>query len=104
MEIVILSFVFFILIVTVFSIYFAIKINHQFYWLAALLIYFSSYLTLYLFGMFTVGLAFVALSLAVGYSFGWIKNKTSLLGFLSFGFLSGFLIVYYARDYLFYPF
>ena len=54
--------------------------------------------------MFTVGFTFVALSLAVGYSFDWIKSKPSFFSILSLGAVAGFLIVYYVRDYLFYPF
>ena len=104
MEIVFLSFVFFILCITVLLLYLAIKVNHQFYWPVALLIYIFSYLTSYLIGMFTVGLTFVALSLAVGYTFGWIKNRSSFISFLSLGAVGGFLMVYYVRDYLFYPF
>lgn len=104
MEIVFLSFVFFLLFITVLILYIAIKVNHKFYWLAALLIYVFSYITAYLIGMFTVGFTFVALSLAVGYSFDWIKSKPSFFSFLSLGAVAGFLNVYYVRDYLFYPF
>lgn len=101
MEIVLLSLTFFILIVAGSSTYFAIKGNHRLYWVSAVSIYLFSFLTSFTIGLLTVGLSFVSLVLAIGYSFDWIKGKMNLVTFLGIGILIGFLMIYYVRDDLF---
>ena len=93
------------LIVAVVSIIFAIKGRYQFYWIAAIGIYIFSFLAGFSIGQLTVGLTFIPLILAIGYTFGWIKSKVQSLMFLCLGILIGFLMVLFVDDaWLFFPF
>jgi hypothetical protein len=90
------------LIIAGFSTVFATKGYYRLYWISAIGIYIFSYLAFPI-GQFTVGLTFVLLILAIGYSFGLIRNKIQKVIFLCLGTLIGFLMVIYLRDDLFYP-
>ncbi|WP_342429511.1 hypothetical protein [Neobacillus sp. FSL H8-0543] len=93
------------LIVAVITITFAIKGRYQFYWIAAIGIYIFSFLAGFSIGQMTVGLTFIPLTLAIGYTFGSIKRKVHSLMFLCLGILIGFLMVLYVDDYwIFFPF
>lgn len=92
-------------IVAVVSIAFAIKGRYQLYWIAAVGIYIFSFLAGFSIGQLTVGLTFIPLILAIGYSFGWIKSRVHSLGFLCVGIIVGFLMVLFVDDaWLFFPF
>lgn len=104
MEIALGSIMFFTLIIAIFSTYYALKGNYGLYWISTIAIYFFSLLMSFTIGMFTVGLAFVTLSLAIGYSFGWIKSRVGLVLFIASGIFVGFVMVYLVRDNLFYIF
>lgn len=104
MEIVLGSVMFFTLIIAILSTYYAVKGSYGLYWISAISIYFFSLLMSFTIGIFTVSLAFVTLSLAIGYSFDWIKSRASLTFFLFTGAFIGVVIVYYVRDDLFYIF
>ncbi|MGM0884263.1 MAG: hypothetical protein ACQEXQ_24885 [Bacillota bacterium] len=90
-------------IVTIVSLFFAIKGKYQFYWICAIGIYIFSFLAGFSTGQLTVGLTFIPLTLAIGYSLGWIKNKEHRTIFLCLGTLIGFLMVIYVGNLLFYP-
>jgi hypothetical protein len=93
------------LIVAIVSTFFAFKGKHQLYWISAIGIYIFSFLAGFSIGQMTVGLTFIPLTLAIGYSFGWIKNKINSIIFLCLGSLIGFLMVLYVDDaWLFFPF
>ena len=95
---------FLILIAVVFGTFFAIKGNHQFYWVSAIWIYLLSYFVLFFgVGNIIAVLSFVSLTLAIGYSFGWIKSMVSSIIFVSLGILIGIILVFLLGDYLFYP-
>lgn len=91
------------LIVATVSTFFAVKGQHQLYWVSAVAIYIFSFLAGFSIGQLTVGLTFVPLALAIGYSFGWIKNNRSSIIFLCSGILFGIFIMIYAGNLLFYP-
>jgi hypothetical protein len=92
------------LIVSIVSTFFAIKGKHQLYWIGAIGIYIFSLIAGFTIGQITVGLTFVLLALAIGYSFNLVKNKLNLTTCVGLGFLFGVLMVFYADHYwLFYP-
>ncbi|WP_245902264.1 hypothetical protein [Gracilibacillus dipsosauri] len=70
------------LFIAIVSIFFAIRGKYQFYWVSAVGIYVFSFLAGFSIGQMTVGLTFIPLTLAIGYSFGWIKNKMHSIIFL----------------------
>ncbi len=93
------------LIIAIVSTFAAIKSKYQFYWISAIGIYIFSFLAGFSIGQITVGLTFISLTLAIGYSLGWIKNKMHSRIFLCIGILIGFLLVFYVDDaWLFFPF
>ncbi len=103
-EIIIFSLIAFsALIIAIVSIFFAIRGKYQFYWISAIGIYIFSFIAGFSIGQMTVGLTFIPLTLAIGYSFGWIKNKIHSIIFLCLGILIGFLMVIYVGNLLFYP-
>lgn len=91
------------LIVAVISIFFAIKGKHQLYWISTFGIYIFSFLAGFSIGQMTVGLTFIPLALAIGYTFGWIKNKKQSIIFLVIGIFIGLLMIMYVGNWLFYP-
>lgn len=95
---------FFVLISVVFVTFLAIKGNHQFYWVSAIGIYLLSYFVLFFgIGSIMAILSFVLLTLAIGYSFGWIRGIASSIIFICLGILVGILLVFLLGEYLFYP-
>lgn len=92
------------LLVCVMSSILALKGIHQLYWVSAVSIYFFSFMAGFTIGLFTVGLTFVFLSLAIGYSLGRIKGKVQYSLFTGVGFIAGFLIVVIFGDWVFLPF
>src|SRR4051812_12127878 len=91
------------LIVAIVSPFFAINGKYQFYWISAIGIYIFSFLAGFSIGQLTVGLTFIPLTLAIGYSLGWIKNKVHSIISLCLGTLIGFIMVIYVGNLLFYP-
>ena len=91
------------LFIAIVSMFFAIRDKYQYYWVSAVGIYSFSFLAGFSIGQMTVGLTFIPLTLAIGYSFGWIKNKMHSIIFLCLGVLIGFLMVIYVGNLLFYP-
>lgn len=92
------------LIVSIVSTFFAVIGKHQFYWIASIGIYIFSLIAGFSIGQITIGLTFVLLALAIGYSFNLVKNKLHLTTCVGLGFLVGVLMVFYVDDYwLFYP-
>ncbi|UOQ87293.1 hypothetical protein [Gracilibacillus salinarum] len=93
------------LIIAIVSVLFAIKGRYFFYWISAIAIYVFSYIAGFSIGQLTVGLTFIPLTLAVGHSFGWIKNNIHSFMFLCLGMIVGGLLVLYIDNYwLFFPF
>lgn len=83
---------------------FAIKGDHKYYWFAAIFIYIFSMLGAFSVGLMTVGLTFILLTLAIGYSFQWIKTKRHALIGLGIGIVIAYILVVYVDDaYLFFP-
>lgn len=91
------------LIIAIVSSFFAIKGKYQYYWISAIGIYIFSFIAGFSIGQMTVGLTFIPLTLAIGYSLGWIENKTQSIIFLCLGILIGFIMVIYVGNLLFYP-
>jgi len=91
------------LILAIASLIFAITGKHQLYWISALGIYIFSFLAGFSIGQLTVGLTFIPLTLAIGYSFGLIKNKRHSIFSLCLGTLTGTLMVIFVGNSLFYP-
>ena len=91
------------MIIAIVSAFFAIKGKYQYYWISAIGIYIFSFIAGFSIGQMTVGLTFIPLTLAIGYSLGWIKSKTQSIIFLCLGILIGFILVIYVGDLLFYP-
>jgi hypothetical protein len=87
------------LLVSVLSIIFAILGTHQLYWISALGIYIFSFLAGFSIGQFTVGLTFIYLSLAIGYSIRRIKGKADYSLFAGAGVIIGVIIVTFVDDY-----
>ncbi|MFS0864005.1 hypothetical protein [Fredinandcohnia sp. 179-A 10B2 NHS] len=84
---------------------FAIKGAHKYYWFAALFIYIFSFLSGFSVGQLTIGLTFIFLVLAIGYSFKWIKTRIQVLLSTGIGFVLAYVAVVYVDDaYLFFPF
>lgn len=83
---------------------FAIKGDHKYYWFAALFVYIFSFLSGFSVGQLTIGLTFIFLILAIGYSFKWIKTKFHALLSTGIGLVIAYLAVVYVDDaYLFFP-
>lgn len=91
------------LIVAIITTFFAIKGKHQLYWLSALGIYLFSFMSGLSIGIITVGLTFISLTLATGYTLNLIKSKEHQLIFLGLGILIGVLMVIYVGPWLFFP-
>jgi hypothetical protein len=93
------------LLVSVMCVIFAIKGIYQLYWISAAGIYIFSFLAGFTIGQFTVGLTFIFLSLAVGYSLGRIKGKAQYSLFAGAGIIIGFIMVAFVSNYwVFLPF
>lgn len=93
------------LIIFIVSTLAAIMGKYQLYWVSAIGIYIFSFLAGFSIGQITVGLTFIPLTLAIGHSLGWIKNKIHSGVFLCIGILIGYLMVFYVDDAnLFFPF
>jgi hypothetical protein len=91
-------------LIAILSIRMAIKGNYKHYWIAALGCYIFSLIAGFSIGQVTVGLTFVLLTMAIGYTFQLIKNRSQLITFVSFGFWVGILMVVLVDDYwIFYP-
>lgn len=87
------------LLISIVSVIFALKGVHQLYWISAVGIYIFSFLAGFSIGQFTIGLTFIFLSIAIGYTFGRIKGKVDYSIFGGAGILLGFLIVTFVDDY-----
>jgi hypothetical protein len=82
----------------------AVKGRPKYYWYSALGFYIFSFLAGFSIGQITVGLTFIPLSLAIGYSIGWIKKKLHIIFFLLLGVLIGITMVLFVEDrWLFFP-
>lgn len=92
------------LIISVLSFIFALKGRYKLYWVSTFGIYFFSFLAGFSIGQLTVGLTFIPLSLALGYSFNWIKSKRSFYIVIITAALFGFIIVLFNGNLLFSPF
>ncbi|WP_102345928.1 hypothetical protein [Bacillus sp. Marseille-P3661] len=93
------------LVIAIVAAILAIKGKYGLYWISAVGIYIFSFLAGFSIGQMTIGLTFIPLTLAIGYSFGWIKNKIHNIIFLCIGIFAGFLMVLYVDDaWLFFPF
>lgn len=92
------------LLIAVVATFFAIKGHHQLYWIAAIAIYIFSFIAGFSIGQLTVGFTFILLALAIGYTFGWIKNMIQVLTFTGIGAGIGLIIVLYAGEWKFLPF
>jgi hypothetical protein len=86
------------LLVSALSLWLAIKGAHQFYWISALGIYIFSFIAGFSYGQFTVGLTFVWLAVAIGYSLGRIKGKASYSLFTGIGVAIGIIMVVFVDD------
>lgn len=92
------------LLMTLITTIMAIKGYYYLYWIAAISIYIFSAIAGFTIGQWTVGLTFVFVILAIGYSFGWIRSKLSCAIFVVIGILMGLFMVVFVDDYwLFYP-
>lgn len=92
-----------LLFTAIISFVFGMMYHYHFYWLSTLAIYFFSFMGGFSIGQITVGLTFIPLILALGYSFKWIKEQTQVFILLGVGCLVGFLSVVFIGNYLFYP-
>ncbi|MFD2656871.1 hypothetical protein [Gracilibacillus thailandensis] len=93
------------LTVALLSVVLAVSGKRYYYWVSAIGIYIFSFLAGFSIGQLTVGLTFIPLVLAVGYTFGWIKNKAQILIVLSIGVLIGIIMVFFVDDkWVFLPF
>ncbi|MFT4415262.1 hypothetical protein ACLM5H_15480 [Fredinandcohnia humi] len=82
----------------------ALKGDHNYYWLAAISIYIFSVLGAFSVGQVTVGLTFIFLILAIGYSLKWIKTKFHAILGLGIGVGVAYALVVFVDDaYLFFP-
>ncbi|WP_010676566.1 hypothetical protein [Bacillus timonensis] len=87
------------------TVIFAIKGDHRYYWVAAISIYVFSFVGGFSVGQLTVGIVVICLTLAIGYTFKWIRTKTQSLLALGIGVITAYIMVVYIDDaYLFYPF
>lgn len=73
------------LVTAIVSLIFAISGRHRLYWISAIAIYIFSFITGFSIGQLTVGLTFIPLTLAIGFSFGWIKRKADSYLFAGVG-------------------
>lgn len=79
--------------------------KRQFYWMSAFAIYVFSFIAGFSIGQRTVGLTFIPLTLAIGYSSGWLKTNRDYLLTVGAGLLIGVLVVMFVDDsYTFFPF
>jgi len=93
------------LIIAVVAIVMAVRGKRNHYWTAAAAIYIFSFLAGFSIGQLTVGITFVLVVLALGYSLKLIKTHLQLFTFLFAGMATGILLVMFVDDYwLFYPF
>lgn len=93
------------LIVAILSLILAILGKRHFYWVSALGIYVFSFIAGFSIGQLTVGLTFIPLALAIGYSLGWINWKSDYLLTVGVGILIGVISVMVIDDYyIFSPF
>ncbi|MGM0901176.1 MAG: hypothetical protein ACQEXB_08760 [Bacillota bacterium] len=93
------------LVIAIVSVFFAIKGKYQFYFVSALGIYLFSFIAGFSIGQLTVGFTFIPLTLAIGYTFGWIKTKKHSMTFVNLGVFIGILMVVFVDDaWLFLPF
>ena len=96
---------FFTLFIFILTAVIAINGNHKYYWVAAVSIYIFSFFSGFSVGQVTVGLTFIMLTLAIGYSLKWIKTKVHTTIFVVIGFLIAYLLITFVDDgYIFYPF
>lgn len=84
-----------ILFITIIFILIAIKGKHHYYWYASLGMLVFSILSGFSIGRITIGVTFLLLSLAIGYSLYLIQNKLNLITFLALGLLFGLLLEYW---------
>jgi hypothetical protein len=87
------------LLATIIFLIFAIIGKRMLYWGAAASIYIFSFLSGFSIGQLTVGLTFVFLALAIGYTFKRINRKSDFLSYTAAGILIGVLIVLFVDDY-----
>ncbi|WP_245780785.1 hypothetical protein [Gracilibacillus orientalis] len=79
--------------------------KHYYYWISAVGMYIFSFLAGFSIGQLTVGLTFIPIVLAIGYTFDWIKNKVHYLFFVCSGVIIGFIMVFFVDDqWVFFPF
>ena len=96
---------YFPLIVAVLAFILAVLGKRKFYWISALGIYLFSFIAGFSIGQLTVGLTFIPLLLAIGFSFDWIKTKANYLWTAGSGILIGIIVVAFVDDrYTFFPF
>ncbi|WP_462411670.1 hypothetical protein [Neobacillus sp. Marseille-QA0830] len=92
------------LFVSILSISLALNGKKRFYWLASFGIYIFSLIAAWSIGRITVGLTFVYLALAIGYSLNLVKNKIQITIWSGMGSLVGLVTVFFIDDaYLFFP-
>jgi sulfite exporter TauE/SafE len=83
----------------------AAKGNRKLYWVAAVAAYIFSFIAGFSIGQLTIGLVFIPLLLAIGYTLNLIKNKIQAALFLLLGIATGVVMVLYVDDaWLFFPF
>ncbi|MGN8647281.1 hypothetical protein [Gracilibacillus sp. HCP3S3_G5_2] len=93
------------LIIAFVSVMLAIKGMRHYYWLAAFGCYLFSFLAGFSIGRLTVGLTFIPLALAIGYTFNWIQNNVHCFLFVCSGITIGLSIVLYVEmKWVFLPF
>lgn len=81
------------------------KGNYRLYWLSTLGMYIFSFIAGFSIGQLTIGLTFIPLSLAIGHTFRWIKNRLHSMLFLFIGVLVGVIVILFVDDtWLFIPF
>jgi hypothetical protein len=87
------------LLISIITLIFAIRGAHQLYWISAAGIYIFSFLAGFSIGQFTVGLTFILLALAIGYTLGRIKGKVHYCIFAGCGIVVGIFMVTSADNY-----
>lgn len=81
------------------------KGNYRLYWLSTLGMYIFSFIAGFSIGQLTIGLTFIPLSLAIGHTLRWIKNRLHSMLFLFIGVLVGVILILFVDDtWLFIPF
>ncbi|MBD2867894.1 hypothetical protein [Paenibacillus arenilitoris] len=77
----------------------------RFYWISAISIYVFSFMAGFSIGQLTVGLTFIPLALAIGFSSGRINRRAHTYWFAGVGALIGIVAVVFVDDYwTFWPF